>query len=145
MKIKKIIGDISYDDRGFLVHNNNFDFNKIRRFYIIKNDSKNFVRAWHGHKKESKYFLCIEGKFRICLVKINDFKNPSKKLKILSFILDSNKSEILQVPPGYANGTINLLEGSKLMVFSNMKLSQSIKDDYRYPHDYWNPWKIKNR
>ncbi len=145
MKINKIAGGISYDDRGHLVHNNNFNFKNVKRFYLIENDKNNFIRAWHAHKKEVKYFFCIEGKFKICLVKLDNFKKPSKKLKIYTEVLNSNKSEILQVPSGYANGTINLLKGSKLMVFSNMSVSQSLKDDYRFPYDYWNPWNFSQR
>lgn len=145
MKIKKIIGGISYDDRGCLVHNNNFNFNNVKRFYIIQNDKNNFIRAWHAHKKESKYFFCIKGKFKISLVKINNFKNPSKKLKIKNYILNSNISEILFVPKGYANGSMSLQKDSKLMVFSDLTINQSLKDDYRFPFDYWNPWKIDQR
>lgn len=145
MKIKKIVGGISYDDRGHLVYNNNFNFNNIKRFYIIKNDKNNFIRAWHAHKKEEKFFFCIKGKFKICLVKVDNFRKPSKKLKIVSEILDANKSEILQVPAGYANGTINLQNDSELMVFSNLTLSDSQNDDFRFPFDYWNSWDLSNR
>jgi len=145
MKIIKYSGGISYDDRGHIVYNNDFIFNNIKRFYIIENDKNNFIRAWHAHKKEIKYFFCIKGKFQISLIKIDNFKNPSKKLKSKSYILDSNISEILRVPKGYANGTMNLKQGSQLMVFSNLTLKQSLNDDFRFPFDYWNNWKIIQR
>jgi len=145
MKIKKIIGGVSYDERGHLTFNNDFDFRDVKRFYLIENDKNNFIRAWHGHKKESKYFFCVSGKFKICLVKLDNFKKPSKKLKIITEILDARKSVILKVPAGYANGSMNLIQDSKLMVFSNMSISQSLRDDYRYSFDHWNPWKISNK
>lgn len=145
MEIKKIVGDISYDDRGSVLFVNDFNFKGIKRFYVLQNDKNNFIRAWHAHKNEAKFFWCCEGKFKISLVKIDNFSNPSKKLKVNNFILSSLRSEILFVPKGYANGTMNLQKNSKLVVFSNKNLNESLSDDYRYDFDYWNPWNIKYR
>jgi dTDP-4-dehydrorhamnose 3,5-epimerase len=74
MKPKLITGDIHYDNRGFLIFSNEFKFNIIQRFYIVSNFQNKFVRAWHGHKKESKFIMCIQGSFQISCVKIKNFK-----------------------------------------------------------------------
>jgi len=56
---KIIEGGLSVDDRGQLSCVNGFDFkdSKIRRFYTVSNHQQGFVRAWHGHKFESKYVM----------------------------------------------------------------------------------------
>ena len=58
-KVNLIDVEISSDDRGVLTFSNTFDFNKnkIKRFYKIMNHNINFIRAWHGHKKEEKFEL----------------------------------------------------------------------------------------
>ena len=72
-------GGISFDKRGSVSYNNKLILKKIKRFYFVQNKKKNFVRAWHGHKIEAKYILCINGRAKISAVKIKNFKKPSKK------------------------------------------------------------------
>ena len=40
---------------------------------------------------------------------------------------------------------MSLQSNSELLIFSTLSLKESIKDDYRYDYDYWDPWKISNR
>ena len=80
MKKPKIIsGGYVKDKRGLVYFNNNFKFINIKRFYIVQNYKKDFIRAWHGHLKEEKYIFCVQGKAKIGAVKISNIKNPSKK------------------------------------------------------------------
>ena len=145
--IKIINVNASYDDRGDIIHCNEFDFaqKKIKRFYQITNNNINFVRAWHGHKKEEKFLLVLKGAFKICAVKIDNWKSPSKKLPVKDFVINANSPKILNIPGGYAHGTQNLKVGSKLLVFSTFSLQQSIRDDYRFKSDLWYNWNINFR
>lgn len=142
-----IDANISFDDRGEIIYCNNFNIikNKIKRFYLISNNNINFIRAWHGHKKEEKYLLVLQGAFKICTVKIDNWKNPSKKLPVKKFIVNANSPKILHIPGGYAHGTQNLKVGSKLLVFSTFSLTQTIKDDFRFKSNLWYDWNIKFR
>ena len=142
---QKIEGAKAFDLRGSLSFVNDFSFRTVKRFYLIDNFKNNFVRAWHGHKYEEKFFYCISGAAQVACVEISNYKKPSKNKKIFSWVLTENKSEIIYIPKGYANGSMNLKENTKLLVFSTSTLEQSSKDDYRYPANYWNPWKIENR
>jgi dTDP-4-dehydrorhamnose 3,5-epimerase-like enzyme len=135
-------GNIFTDDRGVLSFNNDFSFLNIKRFYTIHNHDQNFIRAWHAHQYEEKYFLCTEGSFMVCGVKIDNFKSPSKTEVVKKFYL-SNNGCLLYIPKGYANGFINLTKENKLIVFSNKTLKESLNDDFRFDYDYWNVW-IKN-
>ena len=51
--------------------------------------------------------------------------------------------QCVYIPEGYANGSMTLIKNTKLLVFSNSTIEESIKDDFRYPYDYWNNWSIE--
>lgn len=68
------------DERGTMRFVNDFRFNDVQRFYLIKHPDPSVVRAWQGHQFEKKYFYPISGSFAIAWVKIDDFKNPSTDL-----------------------------------------------------------------
>ena len=144
--IPKIInGNRIFDNRGSVQFNNDLKFNKIKRFYLVHNYSKNFVRAWHGHLKEEKYITCTKGTFQISAVKIDNVKSPSKKNKVFNFIINENDNKFVYLPKCYANGSMSFEDNSKLLIFSTSSLKESLKDDYRYEPKFWNPWKINER
>ena len=145
MEPKLINGNRLYDNRGSLRFSNELTFKGIKRFYIVHNYNKNFVRAWHGHLKEEKFIGCIKGPFQISAVKLNNIKKPNKKNKIFNFFLNQSNSNFVYIPKGYANGSMSLEENSELLIFSTSSLKESLKDDIRYKSDYWNPWKIISR
>tara|TARA_B110000238_G_C16131019_1_gene441432 strand:- start:580 stop:1017 length:438 start_codon:yes stop_codon:yes gene_type:complete len=144
--IPKIIeGNRIFDNRGSVQFNNDLKFQKIKRFYVVHNYSKNFVRAWHGHLKEEKYISCTKGTFQISAVQLDNIKKPGKKNKIFSFIVNENDNKFVHIPKGYANGTMSFEDNSKLLIFSTSDLNESINDDYRYESTYWDPWIIHER
>ena len=145
MEPKLINGSRVYDNRGSLRFSNELQFKGIKRFYIVHNYNKNFIRAWHGHLKEEKFIGCIKGTFQISAVKINNVKRPNKKNKIFNFFLNQSNNNLVHIPNGYANGSMSLEENSELLIFSTSSLKDSLKDDFRYKADYWNPWKIIRR
>ena len=145
MEPKLINGNRLYDNRGSLRFSNELTFKGIKRFYIVHNYNKNFVRAWHGHLKEEKFIGCIKGTFQISAVKLNNIKKPNKKNKIFNFFLNQSNSNFVYIPKGYANGSMSLEENSELLIFSTSSLKESLKDDIGYKSDYWNPWKIISR
>ena len=82
------------------------------------------VRAWQGHKKETKWFFAAKGSF---LVKTVDMASNKRN----ESLLNSFESNILEIPGGYYNGFEALEEGSVLMVFSDFNLEASKADDFR--------------
>ena len=129
----------SEDHRGYVEFYNELKLDYYKRFYIVSNPIEGTVRAWHGHKIEEKLIKVLKGEFLICLVKVDNWDQPSKNLEILEYKLNEN-SGLLYVPSGYANGAINLNSDSKIMYFSSLVLEDSINDDYRFDSKYWNPW-----
>ena len=127
------IGENFTDHRGNLKCINKFNFKNIKRFYHISNHKINFVRAWHGHKKENKFFYVTSGKFLLGQVNL-------KTNKIKKFFLNSEIPQIVHIPNNHANGFMNLTTDASLMVFSDKTLKESLDDDIRFPFDKWNIW-----
>ncbi|MHC4308402.1 MAG: dTDP-4-dehydrorhamnose 3,5-epimerase family protein [Planctomycetota bacterium] len=140
-----IKGQLFIDDRGEVGCVNNFDMHQIRRFYTVVNHKAGFVRAWHAHKKESKYVTVTSGSAIIAAVKIDNWSMPSRDLDIHRFVLSAATPAVIFIPKGYANGFKTLTIDTKLMFFSIATLEQSRNDDFRYDAYYWNPWEIVER
>ena len=137
MKPKIITGGNFTDHRGTVSYVNDFSFNGIERFYIISNSDAYPVRAWQGHKLDSKNFYCLSGSFRIHYVKIDDWEHPSKDLTIETVTLLASESKMLHIPAGYANAIESLESHSKLVSFSTLPLHNVSDDDVRYEANYW--------
>jgi dTDP-4-dehydrorhamnose 3,5-epimerase-like enzyme len=133
------------DDRGYLTFFNELDLKEFRRFYVIENHSKGFVRAWHGHLKEAKAFIPFQGAFLVGAARLTDPIKPAKDVEVFRHVLDSGNPKVFYIPKGYANGLMSLTESAKLLVLSTSSLEESQGDDYRLPHDYWDIWTIANR
>ncbi|OHB17227.1 MAG: sugar epimerase [Parcubacteria group bacterium RIFCSPLOWO2_01_FULL_40_65] len=136
--IKLIDGGLAVDDRGTVRFVNDFDFNGVKRFYQVENHQKGFIRAWHGHKKESKYVYVSSG---TALVGVVDLKTQ----KIRKFILSDKKPQVLWIPPNHANGFMNLEDNTDVLFFSTSTLKESAGDDIRFPYNQWDIWEIERR
>jgi hypothetical protein len=136
MNPELIIGDRYADFRGMLRFNNNFDSSLVKRIYIIENIDTLFIRGWQGHKIEQRWFAAMQGVFKIQLIEIDDWECPSKNLEINSYVIDSEKMDILHVPNGYISSIQSLSIGSKLLAMSDYRLNE-IKDEYRFSISYF--------
>ena len=87
----------------------------------MNNPKKGTVRAWHGHKIEAKLVKVLKGEFVVCTIKIDNWESPNKGIESTKFTLNEN-SGIVFIPPGYANGAINLLNESSIMYFPHLLL-----------------------
>lgn len=137
-----ITGNTHTDQRGAIRFVNDFHFEGVKRFYSITHPDVNVIRAWQGHKLETKYFYVSKGSFCVNWIGIDDWENPSQDLTIHTHLLSDQQSEILIIPPGHVNGFKALEPDSILMVFSDMSLEDSKNDDFRFPVTYW---KIKDK
>jgi len=140
-----IEGGFSIDDRGQVSFVNGFDFNGVKRFYMVSNHRAGFVRAWHAHRCEAKYVLVVRGAAIIATVKIDNWVVPSKDVPVQRFVLSAQKPIVLFIPAGYANGFMSLTEGAQIIFFSTSSLEESKGDDVRYDAYYWDAWQIVER
>ena len=100
MKPILIFGGNHQDIRGVLKYNNDFDLTSVKRMYIIENIDTFFVRGWQGHQIEQRWFSAVAGAFKIELIKIDDWENPSKELEKVSFEISNKKADVLHIPQG---------------------------------------------
>lgn len=142
---KMIKGGIAVDDRGSVSFVNDFSFENVKRSYMIRNHQQGFIRAWHGHKQEGKYFTVVKGSALICGVCVDDWERPSKDLKIHRFVMSETSPAVLYLPAGYANGAMSLTQDAQILVYSTSTLQESLNDDIRFESRYWNPWTIEER
>ncbi len=138
-------GGLAVDDRGETVFVNEFNFEGVKRFYIVSNHKAGFVRAWHAHRHEAKYITAVSGGAIVGAVKIDNWDKPSKDLLVERYVMSSKKPQVLYIPAGYANGFMSLTSDLKLMFFSTSTLEESAKDDIRYDARYWDIWNVIER
>lgn len=136
-KVKLISGGVHQDERGSLHFNNDVLISQVKRFYQIIPESKEIIRAWQGHKVEQKWFYAPKGKFEISTVKVHSFEQADHKAPVVKYTIDSNRTDVLIVPGGYATGIRSLKDNAILTVFSNKTLEDSKKDDYRWDQNYF--------
>lgn len=141
-----IEGGFSIDQRGQVTFFNEFNFDPIKRFYIVENFSLDTVRGFHGHLKEEKFAFVVSGSALFNLVEIDNTAEPNKNNEVKKVIISSRKPVILYIPAGFAHGFKALEKETKIIFFSTATLDESKADDYRYDWDYWGKemWGIKN-
>jgi dTDP-4-dehydrorhamnose 3,5-epimerase len=138
-------GGLAVDDRGEVAFVNDFSFDHVKRFYTVANHRQGFVRAWHGHRHESKYVTAVSGAVIAACVEIDDWSSPSPELEVQRFVLSERSPSVLFIPAGYANGFMTLTPDAKVMFFSTGTLEWSADDDIRFPAHYWDPWVVEER
>jgi dTDP-4-dehydrorhamnose 3,5-epimerase-like enzyme len=141
--IKLINGGMASDDRGCLKFVNDFTFDKVKRFYQVKNHQAGYIRAWHGHINESKYVYVVKGAAIVGAVPLP--KNDTEQSTPQVFYLTEYNPKILYIPEGYANGFKTLTDDTIVMFYSTSTLEESAKDDIRFEYDKWNIWKENYR
>jgi len=126
-----IKGNSHTDSRGTVRFVNDFDMSRVVRMYCIE-PQMGVIRAWQGHKKETKWFFVAKGSF---LVKTVDMVSREKE----GYLLQDGISDVLEIPGGFYNGFEAKEEGSVLMVFSDFDLKASQADDFRESVDqiFW--------
>ena len=132
-----IKGDSYSDQRGTLRFVNDFHFKGIKRFYTITHPDTTTLRAWQGHKIETKYFFVTKGRFLVGWVTIDQWDHPSHELPVNKQELSAEMPQILTISPGNANGFKALEPDSTMVIFSDLSIEESSKDMYRFETNYW--------
>ena len=144
-KPRIIEGGLAIDDRGQVAFVNGFEFDEVRRFYLVTNHAAGFVRAWHGHKRESKYVLVVRGAAKVGVVAIDDWRSPSRDGEVHQYVLSAWAPKVLYIPAGHANGFMTLTPEAQIMFFSTATLAETQADDFRFDARYWDIWRVEER
>ncbi len=138
---KLIPGGIVIDDRGEVMFCNDFQFAGIKRFYLVRNHRAGLVRAWHGHKVEHKFIMCLLGAAKVGAIPLGQ---PPSSLPT-TWTLSAKKPAVLHIPAGWANGWMSLTDNTLMAFCSTSTLDESLSDDFRYAARYWDCWDIEER
>jgi len=138
-------GGLAVDDRGSVAFVNAFDFEGVKRFYLVANHRQGFVRAWHAHRREAKYVTVVSGAAVVAAVRIDDWERPSREAEVQRFVLAAARPSVLFIPPGYANGFMSLTDDARLVFFSTATVAESQGDDVRYDARHWDVWTVEER
>jgi dTDP-4-dehydrorhamnose 3,5-epimerase-like enzyme len=138
-------GGIATDDRGTLRFVNEFNFEGVKRSYVVTNHRQGFVRAWHAHRREAKYVTVLRGAAVVGVVRIDDWDAPSTSAKVQRFVLADQKPAVLYIPAGFANGFMSLTDDALLVFYSTSTLEESLGDDVRYDARHWDIWQVEER
>ncbi|WP_271783963.1 WxcM-like domain-containing protein [Aquimarina algiphila] len=128
------------DERGQLDFINDFDMSLIKRVYFTTHFDTDIIRAWQGHKIESRWFICVKGSFTIKLIEIDNWENPSNDLKICKYVLSADKPKVLHIPNGYVNGFKANVDDAKLMIMSDYRINEIENDQIRFDKNKWGEW-----
>ena len=140
-EIPQILNGSSYtDERGTIRFFNELDLMPVRRFYILEFVDPSMVRAWNAHKAEQKWLFVLEGSLKIVLVKPDDWQKPSLDLPYEEVVLEANSNHVLHIPGGFAFAFQSLAQHSRVMIFSNFSIEQSLEDDFRFDKNLWYDW-----
>lgn len=139
-EIEIIEGEVFKDYRGIISSINSFNFDGVKRTYIIHHPDISIVRGWNGHKQERKWFYCLKGRFSVALVKIDDWENPSPSLNPKIYHLTEDKSQLLCVPEGYANCMKAFSKDATMLVLSDKSLEEAANDNWKYASNLWVDW-----
>jgi dTDP-4-dehydrorhamnose 3,5-epimerase len=140
-------GGRAVDDRGSVRFINDFDpmMAGVRRMYIVDNHKEGFVRAWHAHKQEAKYVMCLSGAAVVGAVKIADWDTLEKDGVVHRTVLNAGTPKVMYIPAGYANGFMSLSDDTSLVFFSTSTLEESKGDDIRIDARNWDIWEVEER
>ena len=125
-----------------------------RRAYFIHNSRQEVIRGFHFHDYETKYFVVLRGMAKFVAVPaIGDVQiNGGESVhtfdenNINTFVLTDKRSQILIIPPGYANGWMSLTDDCLLLALSSSTFEQSKNDDRRYAPDlFGDVWSVEPR
>lgn len=114
------------DDRGS-VHCvlDRLDEFGIKRTYLVENFSKGMIRAWHGHKVGATGMTVIHGAAKIMA------KDMDTDRVVRTEVLSDRKPSVFWIPPGYYNGAMSLVDGTKILVYSTVSFDEVVHDNFR--------------
>ncbi|TFH25889.1 hypothetical protein E4G67_00230 [Candidatus Bathyarchaeota archaeon] len=124
------------------------NFITVKRTYVVHNWEKGRIRAWHGHKNGWTGMHVIHGAAKLVAIAINDLLDFNEGWDSTSVVLSDKNPGILWVPPGYFNGSVSLVDNTKILVYSTLSFEEVKKDDQRYglTHNHYTEFfKVANR
>lgn len=124
------------DERGFLMELLRHDdelFEHFGQSYVALN-YPGVIRAWHYHRKQTDYFVCVKGMIKVGLYDARE-GSPTHG-EVQEFFMGDNNPLLLKIPPGVYHGYKTVgTEPSLLINFPTHSYDRAEPDEYRVPYD----------
>lgn len=147
---------INSDDRGHLIEICRTDWPKIQEIlpafpesrinqvYIVHDDRRDIVRAFHKHSDLWDLFSIVNGSARFVLV---DDRPISPTYGVMNeYVLGQRNMSMLIVPPGVFHGWMSLEDNTILASIASHTYNQAKPDEVRIaPNSFQYDWSIKGR
>jgi dTDP-4-dehydrorhamnose 3,5-epimerase len=139
VEIKKL--KINVDERGFLMEILRSDDKIFKHFgqVYMTMCKKGIAKAWHYHKNQDDYFVCVSGK---ALVVLCDKRKGKTFNEVNEFILEappSNDAILLKIPAGVVHGFTALTDEARIVNIPTELYNYLKPDEFRIP---WNSSEI---
>jgi dTDP-4-dehydrorhamnose 3,5-epimerase len=124
------------DERGYLMEILREDeeiFEHFGQVYVSLN-YPGVIRAWHYHRLQTDYFVCIKGMIKVPLYDARD-GSPTHG-EINEFFLGEHNRILLKIPVGVYHGYKTVgTEPSLLLNFPTRPYNRNEPDEYRVPYN----------
>jgi len=124
------------DERGFLMEVLRSDwegFEKFGQSYVSLN-YPGVIRAWHYHKKQTDYFVCVSGMIKVPLYDAREGSKTSRQIN--EFLMGDDNPIMVKIPPGVYHGYKTVgVKPSLLVNFPTELYDPRASDEFRAP---WN-------
>lgn len=103
-------------------------------------NSKEHVVAWHRHKKQTDYWVCLKGSFKVGL----GFEKEDGTIEVKWEYLSDKNVRILEIPPGVWHG-YKALQNESIMLYS-LTEKYSLQDEWKVkPGHFGETWKTEEK
>jgi dTDP-4-dehydrorhamnose 3,5-epimerase len=143
VKLVDLVANV--DDRGYLIEilrSTDEHFTKFGQVYIVGDQVRNIIRAFHVHRVLWDWFFVCHGSAKFALV---DGRNDSAtNNEINTFVLTDRKPQLLVIPPGVYHGWMSLEDDTQMLSTASEVYNKANPDEERVPHDSFGyDWSIK--
>lgn len=138
---------IHFDNRGFVycpldnigntsLLDPNPPYSHIRRTYVVSNWIAGTIRAWHFHRYGWTGLHVIEGAATLVGLPHEDYfmyfpENRGDVVAPTKLVSHAKKPQVLWIPPGFYNGSMSLVDNTKILVYSTLTFNDVKSDDGR--------------
>lgn len=122
------------DDRGDLyevVHN--YEMPRFAQSYIVKDFTRDTVRAFHKHEKLWDYFCIVHGRAKFVIV--DDREDSDTYQNRETIVLDAGHPKMIVVPPGLHHGWQSLTDDTILLSTGSDLYDEEEPDEVRISPD----------
>lgn len=124
------------DERGWLMEILRKDWDVFAQFgqVYVTAAYPNVVKAWHMHKKQTDYLVCIAGMVKLALYDERDWSKTRGEIN--EFVIGEQNYVLVKVPPEVWHGFKVISQKAALVLNTPTELyDYKTPDEYRLPPD----------